>query len=139
MPAVQERVIENQLLCWNCEESVHHLAATCPYCHADLSLYPQQEEKIAEPKITQLPRYVAPKPVKQVQSAAVGGTLHTALSLLFLLAGSSLFILAVIIFLFAKDGSFTISWPEHSWTAFFGLGTALMAFGTIFLQRVPEE
>lgn len=171
MPAVQKQSIQHQIQCWNCEESVSCLAASCPYCRADLSLYPQTEQASRgrestirdsatlessareflgqeamiqealphEPKITPLPCMPLVKNVRHVPAEASGGTLHTALSLFFLLSGSSLFILSIVIFLFAKDGSFTISWPDHSWSAFFGLGTALMSFGTLFLQRLPEK
>ena len=63
-------------------------------------------------------------------------TLSFLCSLFLLLAGSALFLLAVIIAFFARDGVFTISWQEHTWSAFFGLGLSLLAGGAFFMQNI---
>jgi len=137
----QEQIAE-QVVCWNCEERVHTLSSTCPYCHVDLHMYESTATELQEHKITSFPNVSAPKTEElSSQEKLPRNTLiwNTALSLLFFLAGSSLFVLSIIIATFSQEGSFTISWHEHTWSAFFGLGIAFLAFGILFFQKIQEH
>ena len=131
----QEQRNCDQVVCWNCEESVHETVLVCPYCNVDIKRHPVAKAS-DQPKITHLPRVKLPSDQGEAE-----GTVHTLAflgSLLLLLAGSSLFFLAILIALFSRGGSFTISWPEHQWSAFFGLGLTLLSLGTYLFQKVPS-
>ena len=135
----QEHCASDQILCWNCEEAVHQTVIVCPYCNVEIHRHPVQ--KVSEQtKITALSQ----PGVSSVDHGHVvdtgespAQTLRFLGSLFLLLLGSSLFFLAILIALFSRGGCFTLSWPEHSWSAFFGLGLALLAFGTMVFQKLP--
>lgn len=131
MYSMQDHCTDDQIVCWNCEEAVHQSALQCPYCYAELHRHPVQKAT----KITVLDHKI-PTPAPE---SGVRQSVSFVLSLLFLLAGSSLFFLSLMIALFAKDGSFTISWSDHAWTAFFGLGLAFVSFGVLFLQQLSSD
>jgi hypothetical protein len=134
MYSTQEHFADNQILCWNCEEAVHESASQCPYCNVAIDRHPVQ--KASTEKITVLPKpknFAVEKHVEE--SEPLFGFM---ISLLLMLSGSALFFLSIIIALFSKDGNFTISWSEHSWSGFFGFGLALLSFGTLFLQKLSE-
>lgn len=134
----QEHRNSDQIVCWNCEEAVHETALTCPYCNVDIKRHPVQKAS-QDPKITPLPHIGPPLDQKLLHSEDESPTLNLAFlgSLFFLLAGSALFFLAILIALFSRGGSFTVSWPEHRWSAFFGLGLTLLALGTYLFQKIP--
>ena len=89
-------------------------------------------------KITPLPRTNLPSDQTHDEADGVTHTLAFLGSLLLLLAGSALFFLAILIALFSRGGSFTVSWPEHRWSAFFGLGMTFLSLGTFLFQKVPN-
>jgi len=125
-------------LCFNCEEYVDERAPRCPYCRADL--LPSVQNYGNEEKITSLPLNKNRKTSSETSEKTVAnrgplGFSKLIFSLFFLLTGSTLFFLSIMIALFSKDGFFVLSWQEQSWSAFFGLGTALISFGFIFFQN----
>lgn len=135
MYSTQERFVDNQIICWNCEEAVHGSALQCPYCNVPIDRHPVQ--KTSTEKITVLPKprnLPVEKPVDEAEPLFA-----FLISLLLMLAGGALFFLSIIIALFSKDGIFTLSWSEHVWSGFFGFGLALLAFGTLFLQKLSEQ
>lgn len=134
MYSTQERVTDNQVICWNCEEAVHESTTQCPYCHVSINRHPVQ--KASTEKITVLPHPRHPPVEKQEEESEP--FFAFLISLLLMLAGGTLFFLSIIIALFSRDGIFTLSWSEHSWSGFFGFGMALLAFGTLFLQKLAE-
>jgi len=127
MPLAQE-LLDEQVVCWNCEEVVHESAIQCPYCYVEVS------KRAIERRLT--------SDAFQEEAEAVEGTgsgvFSFVFSLFFLLSGSAMFFLSVIIACFSKGGEFTLSWSEQSWTAFLGLGMTFLALGTIFLQNLPS-
>ena len=136
----QEHHTEDQVICWNCEETVHQSAIVCPYCNADIHRHQVQKATDCQ-KITPLTQ----QPLSSSDLTSGTDTYekgsHTfrfLCSLFFLLAGSSLFFLSVMIALFARDGAFTISWQEHTWSAFFGLGLSLLSAGVFAMQKLPN-
>jgi hypothetical protein len=132
-----QNLVDEQIQCWNCEESVHSFTSNCPYCRVDLHRHPVQKAAVPQDKITPIPHlHVSEKPVVQEESFS---TFSFVLSLFFLISGSSLFFLAIAITLFSRDGAFTLSWTEQSWTAFLGLGITFAAIGFLFLQRLPDS
>jgi hypothetical protein len=124
-----------EVLCWRCEEIVHHEAHECPYCHAEMKKHLLQPVSSQE-KITQIP-FQKDLPLERVSNTPhpLLETLRLIFSLIFLLGGSTLFFLAIMIALFSKDGALVISWKTESWAAFFGLGIALLSFGVLCLQK----
>ena len=134
----QEHHTDDQVICWNCEEAVHQSVIVCPYCNVEV--HRKQVQKASEQnKITtisqqsiSLPEMI---PIGETTESSMQ-TLSFLCSLFLLLAGSALFLLAVIIAFFARDGVFTISWQEHTWSAFFGLGLSLLAGGAFFMQNI---
>ena len=134
----QEHHTDDQVICWNCEEAVHQSTIICPYCNVEIHRH-QVQKALDKEKITQLPQSQfsnQPKHREPSESAAIGQTLSFLCALALLLSGSALFFLAVIIALFARDGAFTLSWPEHSWSAFFGLGLFLLSMGMLCMQKL---
>jgi hypothetical protein len=134
----QEHFADDQVICWNCEETVHQTAIVCPYCHVEIHRHHVQKAADSA-KITTLSPSPNVSESKVHLADRVEGPLQTVrflCSLLLLLAGSALFFISMLIALFSKGGTFTLSWPEQSWSAYFGLGIALLAFGTLFLQKV---
>jgi hypothetical protein len=134
----QEHRSGDQVICWNCEEAVHETVLACPYCNADIKRHPVQRAT-ETPKITPLPHAGSSSDHRHPHDGAEGTT-HTLAflgALFLLLAGSALFLLAILIALFSRGGSFTVSWPEHRWSAFFGLGMTLLALGAFLFQKVP--
>lgn len=127
---------DDQVICWNCEEAVHETASVCPYCNVDLSRHTVQKA-VDLNKITILPQ--GKVVCEQPSEGNTQQSLRFLGSLFFLLAGSSLFFIAILIAFFSRGGAFTISWPEHSWSAFFGLGLSLLAFGTLLFQKLPSH
>jgi hypothetical protein len=136
----QEHYTDDQIICWNCEEAVHPSAIVCPYCNVEVHRHHVQ--KISDQqKITPLIQHeiASTEPSRNKDtSESAHQTLPFLCSLFFLLSGSALFFLAVIIAFFARDGVFTVSWEEHTWSAFFGLGLFLLAFGMLFMQRLSD-
>jgi hypothetical protein len=135
----QEHRNSDQVICWRCEEAVHETALVCPYCNADIKRHPVQKATEAA-KITPLPHVGPVVDQRQPHHDEEESPTHTLAflgSLFLLLAGSALFFLAVLIALFSRGGSFTVSWPEHRWSAFFGLGMTLLALGAFLFQKVP--
>lgn len=136
----QEHHSDDQVICWNCEEAVHQSAIVCPYCNVEIHRH--AVEKVSGIKkitpISQEPlSHVPQSPQNRAfERSSFGQTFSFLSSLFLLLSGSALFFLAVIIAFFARDGAFTLTWPEHSWPAFFGLGIALLAIGTLCLQKL---
>ena len=134
----QEHHTEDQVICWNCEEAVHQSAIVCPYCNVEMHRHTVQKASESQ-KITPITENSQNPHEPSITSDALSGaaqTLRFLCSLFLLLSGSALFFLAVIIALFSRDGAFTISWQEHTWSAFFGLGLSLLAFGTLFMQKL---
>ena len=128
MISAQEQLADEQIVCWNCEETVHESAVQCPYCYVEMSRHePETGSKVTPFRHTP----------SIEEASAQGGTLSFLFSLLFLLSGSALFFLSVLVAFFARNGEFTLRWSEQSWSGFLGLGMAFLAFGTIFLQSVP--
>jgi len=128
MISAQEHLVDEQIVCWNCEETVHESAVQCPYCYVDMARHPvERDSKIAPFHHTHTSEEISAKE----------GTLSFLFSLLFLLSGSALFFLSVLVAFFARGGEFTLRWSEQNWSAFLGLGIAFLSFGTIFLQNVP--
>ena len=131
----QEQCIDDQIICWNCEEAVHQSAIVCPYCNVELHRHPVQ--KASEfTKIATLPQPERASHRGAEVSEGAMSTIRFLCCLMLMLAGSSLFFLAILVALFSRGGSFTLSWPEHCWSAFFGLGLSLLSFGAFFLQKV---
>jgi hypothetical protein len=142
MYVIKEPLAEEQVVCWNCEELVHESALQCPYCNIELHKH-QLEKPVttASTKITPITPYT-PTPNEQQQSIPKSGSTFSFICSLFLFLGGSAFLfLSAMVFFFAQDGFFTICWPQHTWSAFLGLGMAAVAFGTLFFQRVcgPSE
>jgi hypothetical protein len=136
----QEHHTEDQVICWNCEEAVHQSVLVCPYCNVDIHRHHVQKAP-EQQKITPLSQSSPTTSEPLCNNDSPDGAMQTLrflCSLFLLLAGSALFFLAVIIAFFAHDGAFTISWQEHTWSAFFGLGLSLLAFGTFFLQKLSS-
>ena len=101
-----------------------------------------QKPTQASTKITPITPYAVTQnaPVERHEPAKIGSTFAFISALLLFLGGSAFLFLAAMVFFFAQDGFFTITWPQHTASAFLGLGMAAVAFGTLFLQRVsPEE
>jgi hypothetical protein len=137
----QEHHTNDQIICWNCEEAVHQSVIACPYCNADLHRH--QVQKVSDQtKITPILQQHTPlspelpRSTESPETAGIGQTISLLGSLFLLLSGSAFFFLAVIIAFFARDGAFTLSWPEHSWSAFFGLGLFLLSLGVMCMQRL---
>lgn len=135
----QEHHTEDQVICWNCEEVVHQSVLVCPYCNVEIHRHTPQKA-FEQQKITPLPQplHIISTDISHTHDSSENGsqTLRFLFSLFFLLSGSALFFLAVIIALFARDGTFTLSWQEHTWSAFFGLGLCLLACGAFFMQNL---
>ena len=127
----------DQVICWNCEETVHETVLVCPYCNVDVKRHPAVKAS-ERAKITRLPQ-ARPSEQSRREPGEAAHTIAFLGSLLLLLAGSALFFLAVLIALFSRGGSFTVSWPERQWSAFFGLGLTLLSLGTFLFQKVPRE
>jgi len=134
MILTQEHLADEQVICWNCEETVHESATQCPYCYVEVNRHQVEKASEKDQKVT--PFLNTPHKAPD-ESPAKGGTFSFLTSLLFLLSGSALFFLAVLIAFFARNGGFVLRWSEQSWSSFLGLGMAFLAFGTIFLQNVP--
>ncbi len=132
----QEHHTEDQVICWNCEEAVHQSAIVCPYCNVDVHRH-QVQQASKQDKIAAFPQVKLPKTSETSEGALQ--TVSFAVSLLLLLAGSTSFIVAVVIAFFSRDGAFTISWREHTWSAFFGLGLSLLAGGAFFMHKVSDS
>jgi len=128
MILAQEHLVDEQVVCWNCEETVHESAVQCPYCYVEMNRHGVERAS----KVTPFRHTAALE-----EASTKGGTLSFLFSLLFLLSGSALFFLSVLVAFFARNGEFTLRWSEQSWSSFLGLGMAFLAFGTIFLQSVP--
>jgi len=133
MSVVHNQVYDEQVVCWNCEETVHESAVQCPYCYVELNRHQLERPKQHQTPFADLPEQ-SPSTISQA-----GEKVAFLFSLFFLLMGSALFFLAVLISFFARDGEFVLRWPETSWPAFFGLGMAMLAFGTLFAQKLSNE
>lgn len=138
---IKESLIDEQIVCWNCEESVHESALQCPYCNVELRKHPLQKAASSTPKITPITQYAAPQTASSAhqESRETGSTASFVASLFLFLGGSAFLFLAVMVFFFSQNGSFTISWPRHMSSAFLGLGMAFVAFGTLFFQRLTND
>ena len=136
----KEQCTEDQILCWNCEEAVHQTAISCPYCNVEIHRHPVQKATSSQ-KITPLSQPSANADHSRTPEHADGllQTLRFACSLFCLLAGSAMLFLSLLIALFAKGGTFTLSWNAHSWSAFLGLGLASLSFGTMFFQKLSSS
>ena len=138
----QEHQTDDQVICWNCEEAVHQSAIVCPYCNVDIQRH-QVVKASGREKITPLPKTAFTAAHESCQtihsSESVAQMLRFAATLFFFLSGSALFVLAIVIALFARDGAFTISWTEQSWLAFFGLGLSLLSGGMFFMSSLSER
>ena len=143
MYVIKEPLLDEQVVCWNCEEMVHESALQCPYCNVDLRKHaPQKASLSSTPKITPINPYVVaaqnvPQPVQGDQKS--GSALSCILSLFLFLGGSAFLFLAMIVFFFSENGSFTISWQQHSASAFLGLGMAAVAFGMLLFQGIDDS
>jgi hypothetical protein len=138
MYVIKEPLVDEQVLCWNCEEMVHESALQCPYCNIELRKHSLQKAAPPSSKITPITPYAVTKsaPVEQHEPVPTGSTFAFISTLFLFLGGSAFLFLAAMVFFFAQDGFFTISWPKHTSSAFLGLGMAAIAFGTLFLQNV---
>lgn len=138
MYVIKEPLVEEQVLCWNCEEMVHESALQCPYCNIELRKHALQKASPVSAKITPITPYAVKQNASvEQQEQPQSGSMFAFISSLFLfLSGSAFLFLAAMVFFFAQDGFFTITWPRHMASAFLGLGMAFVAFGTLFLQRV---
>jgi hypothetical protein len=138
MYVIKESLLDEQVVCWNCEEMVHESALQCPYCSVELRKHELQKATLSTPKITPIEQYTttqcAPKPHREQQRS--GSMVSFVFSLSFFLGGSAFLFLAAMIFFFSQEGVFAICWPKHNAFAFLGLGMAALSFGTLFLQNV---
>lgn len=142
----QPSCADDQVVCWSCEESVHQSALVCPYCRADMQRHAAQNALHA-PKVALVMKRTPSSTAEasserargQPEEVAEGGPLTYLVALFALLLGSSLVLLALLIFCFSKDGSFSISWPERSWASFFGLGLTFFGVGAFFFQMLSNS
>ena len=141
MYVIKESLVDEQVVCWNCEEMVHESALQCPYCNVELQKHVLQKAFSPTPKITPITQYAAVQetiPQQQHEHSETGSTAAFIVSLFLFLGGSAFLFLATMVFFFSQNGSFTISWPSHIASAFLGLGMASVAFGTLFFQRLSS-
>ncbi len=126
-----------QSRCWNCEEAVHRLADSCPYCKKSLHVFHISPEDQVEATLYsgQIASHAQEKPqtVPEDKSSPV-------LSLLVATAALScagiLFVLAALIWMFSDGASFTLEWPESMWRTFGAVGLLLLVAGSYSLSRV---
>jgi hypothetical protein len=135
MYVIKEPLVEEQVVCWNCEELVHESALQCPYCNIELHKHTLEKPAAPSTKITPITPYTATQNEPQSLPKSES-TFSFVCSLFLFLTGSAFLFLAAMVFFFAQDGFFTICWPQHTSSAFLGLGMAAVAFGTLFFQRV---
>lgn len=119
---------DDQLVCWNCEESVHSAVLYCPYCNADL-------QKHASVRTTPPPSGPVLAKVSSTEaSQPYPSMLRLAVTILVMSAGTSFLFLSMVIAAFSKDGSFVISWHERSSLSFLGLAIAFISLAIYSIQ-----
>jgi hypothetical protein len=134
-------------LCWNCDGYVHFHLERCPYCGVDLtkegnkSPFAAFSEKSSMNEKAFAPPYAATNPAKEFDvsdeewKAAIDKSesvdendesnekprSNELTALLLLLPGISLFLFAMLLILFSKEGSLHLHWKE-SFAYFYFLG-----------------
>lgn len=137
--SLKGQIADDQLLCWNCEEIVHTSALSCPYCNASLKNTITTSGISTHSKITQLiPTQEKTLPQESPSKEPVITTGPALATICLLFGGCNILFLGILIALFSREGSFSLSWPEAHWPAYFGLGIALTAFGLMTLKKVEQ-
>jgi len=136
-----EPVRHDQTLCWNCEEVVHTHASQCPYCKVQLKHSTKATHVVSSgDKITPLPAALPQAessfPSPKEESHALGNTI---LSICLLFGGCNLLFLGILVGLFSRNGTFSLSWAEAHWPIYFGAGIAFVAFGLIAMSAIDQK
>ena len=157
-----ETSVSSQVVCSYCEESVHRYASQCPYCQNDLTSAPKnsfdpnaQQNALFSPskqqeKITQIPGHSFQNTLPVIEQDEVSSTEEgleddilpeapSAFSVIFslvpLLAGSFFFFFGALLKLFAKNGTFALSWNAEQWPYYVFPSLVLIVFGLSALSK----
>lgn len=144
--------MKKKKLCWNCEGSVDKEAENCLFC--GVYLHPEeiknkkkevddedftpiyQEEEISdEPSSSSSPLKEEPS-IENLLSKTYSSTL---LPTLFLLSGSFFFLFGLILYLFSKDGVFSLQWNGNFWFLYLFISLPLLFMGWRALSSFEER
>lgn len=132
--------LNTQSRCWNCEEAVHRLADSCPYCKKSLQVFHISPEDQVEAALYSARTSDQEAPYLREKTQTVAVEKSDLASLLLATATLScagiLFVLAALIWIFSDGGSFTLEWPESMWRTFGAVGLLLLIAGSYSLSRV---
>lgn len=146
-----------QKLCWNCEASVSLAEENCPYCAvylgpATITGYEEEEElappyKMEETQEVPASPFEAEKPVAKKEEyvedeplvhQSNGEMSVVAIPMSLLLGGTVFFLFGIILYLFSREGVFTLHWNGEYWYLYQLLALPMLYFGWKALQRVDE-
>lgn len=140
-------------LCWNCDGSVALEIENCPFCGVYLSpmnldskskdrdlfsppykISDSADERIPEPPYKQEEESVKSEPANRILDKNQSAIL---LPLVLMLTGTQFFIFGFAMWLFAKNGWFSLQWNAAYWALYFIIGMTALLFGWRYLQK-PE-
>lgn len=139
-------------ICWQCEGRVDAQVEHCPFCGVYIggtfhvqSHFDDEEDSPAQAKDLQ-PLYT-PENIKQDEHVAqkeqtaltLSGTKTDVLPLLFVLAGSLLFIFSLVLLLFSDDGLLKLVWNANYWFLYFLISLPLLFLGWRFLGQLQDK
>jgi len=156
---------KKQKLCWNCDGRVSLEQEDCPFCSVYLSptaeagdedeqysLAPpyrptsQDDDHIqAQKSIPQSPFASQATAVPEASTDIVDepdhkpGIKEMALTMILLSAGSLFFLFSIFMFLFGRNGTFSLRWETEYWYIYAFLAIPLMYFGCRGLAMLKDE
>lgn len=154
--------IPQKKLCWNCDGNIAKDINNCPYCgvylHGDSDAeeqsfwsptYQPKDKKDSEEEIP-LPVYSLGKTEEQdesekeespslASSEIIAKLKKDFLPTIFLMSGSVFFLFGIILFLFSREGSFTLQWNGDNWKYFLGFSLPFLFFGWKFLNQIDND
>jgi hypothetical protein len=149
--------VPKKKLCWNCEGNVAKDIDNCPYCGVYLHaseleeenhywnpsyLSKENKEEVPSPLYhganteEQEPIAMQEKGVSALEwTGAISHLKREVFPILFLMAGSTFFLFAIVLLLFSHGGTLTLQWEESNAYYFLTLAGPLFFFGWKFLER----
>ncbi len=119
--------------CWNCEEEVHRLAESCPYCQKSLQVFHISPEDKVEATL-----YAVNEPLEiqdKVQQEASTSLSVLLIALSTLSCAGVLILLTALIWIFGDGKTFTLEWPQEIWRTFGAIGLLLLVIGSYAISK----
>lgn len=148
--------VPKKKLCWNCEGNVARNIEHCPYCgvyvnfsqvEEDVNWNPSYQPSLKNDDEIPSPIYQSSSTEEELleeEGLLSFSTLFHKLKndffpILFLMSGSLFFLFGIVVFLFSRNGTFTLQWQENHAYSFFFISLPLIVLGWKFLQQLEEQ